>query len=138
MSFHSYTTTFRLYVGFSMYFFIGKVFFLFTRQVMLLSVPAMEEIYRRSCELKGPEAAKPPSSSSSSSSSSDTSFVHPTRLINFCVGLKGRAETMAIGGPWSLKEDGPNPANDERVLIRTAIRTCQALTGIDLSPCTTW
>ncbi|KAF4532791.1 hypothetical protein B566_EDAN003573 [Ephemera danica] len=47
-------------------------------------------------------------------------------------------ETMAIGGPWSPSLDGPNPDKDPAILIRTAIRTCKALTGVDLSPCTSW
>ncbi|KAA0194922.1 hypothetical protein HAZT_HAZT005352 [Hyalella azteca] len=71
-------------------------------------------------------------------SDSRDAYVHPTRLINFCVGLRGKSETMAIGGYWSPSLDGPNPDKDPSVLIKTAIRTCLALTGIDLSPCTTW
>jgi len=66
-------------------------------------------------------------------------YVHPTRLINFLVGVRGKTkETMAIGGPWSPSLDGPNPDKDPSVLIKTAIRTCKALTGVDLSPCTQW
>lgn len=65
-------------------------------------------------------------------------FVHPTRLVNFLVGLRGKNETMAIGGPWSPSLDGPKPDKDPQVLIRTAIRNCKALTGIDLSTCTQW
>ncbi|XP_018024334.1 cell division cycle and apoptosis regulator protein 1 [Hyalella azteca] len=98
----------------------------FSAKVMLLSVPSMEEIYRRSCAL------------SEDTSDSRDAYVHPTRLINFCVGLRGKSETMAIGGYWSPSLDGPNPDKDPSVLIKTAIRTCLALTGIDLSPCTTW
>jgi DBC1 len=65
--------------------------------------------------------------------------VHPTRLINFLVGVRGKTkETMAIGGPWSPSLDGPNPDKDPSVLIKTAIRTCKALTGVDLSSCTQW
>ena len=45
---------------------------------------------------------------------------------------------MAIGGYWSPSLDGSDPKNDPKVLIRTAIRSCKALTGIDLSACTTW
>lgn len=65
-------------------------------------------------------------------------FIHPTRLINFLVGVRGKNETMAIGGPWSPSLDGLNPEKDPKVLIKTAIRTCKALTGIDLSKCTQW
>jgi hypothetical protein len=48
--------------------------------------------------------------------------VHPTRALKFLVGLKGKSETMAIGGPWSPSLDGADPANDPSVLIKTAIR----------------
>lgn len=65
-------------------------------------------------------------------------LVHPTRVINFLVGTRGKNETMSIGGPWSPSLDGPNPDSDPSVLVRTAIRTCKALTGIDLSGCTQW
>lgn len=68
----------------------------------------------------------------------ERTFVHPTRLINFLVGVRGKNEAMAIGGPWSPSLDGADPAGDPAVLIRTAIRTCLALTGIDLTPCTQW
>lgn len=95
-------------------------------QVMLMAVPALEDIFRRSCAL------------SEDPSDIRECFVHPTRLINFLVGLKGKNETMAIGGYWSPALDGPNPEKDPNVLIRTAVRTCRALTGIDLSGCTTW
>ncbi|KAJ8319043.1 hypothetical protein KUTeg_004134 [Tegillarca granosa] len=70
--------------------------------------------------------------------SAKETFVHPTRLIHFLVGQKGKNETMAIGGPWSPSLDGVNPEEDPKVLIKTAIRTTQALTGIDLSACTQW
>lgn len=92
---------------------------------MLISMPAMEEIYKRCC---GVSEDRDP----------DRDYVHPTRLINFLVGLRGKNETMAIGGPWSPSLDGPNPEKDPSVLIRTAVRTCKALTGIDLSSCTQW
>lgn len=92
---------------------------------MLISMPVMEEIYKRCCGV--PEDRD-----------SDRDYVHPTRLINFLVGLRGKSETMAIGGPWSPSLDGSNPEKDPSVLIKTAIRTCKALTGIDLSNCTQW
>ena len=65
-------------------------------------------------------------------------LVHPTRAIQFLVGTRGKNETLAIGGPWSPSLDGPNPDKDPSVLVRTAIRVCRALTGIDLSTCTQW
>ncbi|XP_020712429.2 cell division cycle and apoptosis regulator protein 1-like isoform X2 [Athalia rosae] len=99
--------------------------YLFSAKVMLMSMPAMEEIYKRCC---GVTEDRDP----------DRDYVHPTRLINFLVGLRGKNETMAIGGPWSPSLDGLNPEKDPSVLIRTAIRTCKALTGIDLSNCTQW
>ncbi|XP_042867874.1 cell division cycle and apoptosis regulator protein 1-like isoform X1 [Penaeus japonicus] len=98
----------------------------FAAKVMLMAVPAIEDIFRRSCAL------------SEDPSDIRECFVHPTRLINFLVGLKGKNETMAIGGYWSPSLDGANPDRDPNVLIRTAIRTCKALTGIDLAGCTTW
>ena len=63
---------------------------------------------------------------------------HPARLIQFLVGQRGRNEPMAIGGAWSPSLDGPNPQDDPGVLIRTAVRTVLALTGIDLSRCSKW
>ncbi|KAK2184438.1 hypothetical protein NP493_266g03046 [Ridgeia piscesae] len=105
---------------------------LYSAKVMLMSTPSMDELYRKSCGL----AEDNVSSSSSDSRSGD--LQHPTRLIQFLVGLKGKSEPMAIGGPWSPSVDGPNPAEDPHVLIKTAIRTTKALTGIDLSHCTHW
>ena len=65
-------------------------------------------------------------------------MVHPTRAIQFLVGVRGKNEAMAIGGPWSPSLDGPNPGSDPSVLVRTATRACKALTGIDLTACTRW
>ncbi|XP_013773988.1 cell division cycle and apoptosis regulator protein 1-like [Limulus polyphemus] len=98
----------------------------FSAKVMLMANPSLQDIYHKSCALaEDPESIR-------------ESFVHPTRLISFLVGLKGKNETMAIGGPWSPSLDGPDPDKDPRVLIQTAVRTCKALTGIDLSKCTQW
>ncbi|XP_056018818.1 cell division cycle and apoptosis regulator protein 1-like isoform X3 [Ostrea edulis] len=99
---------------------------LFSAKVMLLSCPSLDDLYHKSCAM----AEDPPDV--------QEGFVHPTRLIHFLVGLKGKNETMAIGGPWSPSLDGPKPREDPQVLIRTAIRTTKALTGIDLSSCTQW
>ncbi|KAB0337884.1 hypothetical protein FD754_024935 [Muntiacus muntjak] len=51
----------------------------------------------------------------------------------FLVGMKGKDEAMTIGGHWSPSLDGPDSEKDPCVLIKTAIRCCKALTGIDLS-----
>ncbi|PSN50436.1 hypothetical protein C0J52_04927 [Blattella germanica] len=105
--------------------------YLFSAKVMLMSMPTMEEIFRKCCALAEDKENK-------DSSDDARDFVHPTRLVNFLVGLRGKNETMAVGGPWSPSLDGPNPDKDPSVLIKTAIRTCQALTGINLSHCTQW
>lgn len=95
-------------------------------QVMLISCPSLDDLYHKSCSLsQDPENIQ-------------ENFVHPTRLINFLVGVKGKNEPIAIGGAWSPSLDGPNPAEDPKVLIKTAIRTTKALTGINLSACTQW
>ena len=98
----------------------------FTLQVMLISCPTLDDLYHRSCSLsQDPEGVR-------------EDFVHPTRLVNFLVGVKGKNEPIAIGGPWSPSLDGENPTDDPQVLIKTAVRTCKALTGINLSQCTQW
>lgn len=94
---------------------------------MLMGIPPISDVYRK-CFSTAEEKER----------DEDRSYVHPTRLINFLVGIRGKNEAMAIGGPWSPSLDGPNPERDPSVLIRTAIRTCRALTGIDLTPCTQW
>ncbi|XP_037805518.1 cell division cycle and apoptosis regulator protein 1-like isoform X2 [Lucilia sericata] len=98
--------------------------YLYSAKVMLMSLPPIAEIYKKCFEYDDNDA--------------DHHTVHPSRLINFLVGVKSRAGPMAIGGPWSPSLDGENPDTDPSVLIRTAIRTCKALTGIDLSNCTQW
>ncbi|CAH1186773.1 unnamed protein product [Phyllotreta striolata] len=100
--------------------------YLFSAKVMLMSTPGLEEIYQKCCAL------------AEDKDSDEKDFVHPTRLINFLVGLRGKNETMAIGGAWSPSLDGECPDKDPSVLIKTAIRTCKSLTGIDLSNCTQW
>ncbi|XP_015434424.1 PREDICTED: cell division cycle and apoptosis regulator protein 1 isoform X2 [Dufourea novaeangliae] len=49
--------------------------YIFSAKVMLISMPAMEEIYKRCC---GVSEDRDP----------DRDYVHPTRLINFLVGLR--------------------------------------------------
>lgn len=99
--------------------------YLYSAKVMLMALPPIAEIYKKCFE-------------SDDDDDHEHHAVHPSRLINFLVGVRGRNEPMAIGGPWSASLDGENPDKDPSVLIRTAIRTCKALTGIDLSNCTQW
>jgi len=95
-------------------------------QVMLLTTSTLDDICHKACALADdPDNVR-------------ESFQHPTRLIQFLVGLRGKNEPMAIGGPWSPSLDGADPASDQQVLVKTAIRTTKALTGIDLSKCTQW
>lgn len=101
--------------------------YLFSAKVMLLGVPPMSEIYSK-CFAAAQDKER----------DDDRDFIHPTRLVSFLVGIRGKNETMAIGGPWSKSMDGDNPESDPSVLIKTAIRNCKALTGIDLSRCTQW
>ncbi|KAL5018166.1 hypothetical protein ScPMuIL_003888 [Solemya velum] len=99
---------------------------LFSAKVMLLSCLPLVDFYHKCCALaEDPEDIR-------------EGFQHPTRLIQFLVGIKGKNEPMAIGGVWSPSLDGPDPATDPKVLIKTAIRTTRALTGVDLSACTQW
>uniref|UniRef100_A0A8C1L9H4 Cell division cycle and apoptosis regulator protein 1 n=1 Tax=Cyprinus carpio TaxID=7962 RepID=A0A8C1L9H4_CYPCA len=98
----------------------------YSAKVMLLANPSLDELYHKSCAL-----AEDPSELRDS-------FQHPARLIKFLVGMRGKDEAMAIGGHWSPSLDGADPENDASVLIKTAIRCCKALTGIDLSLCTQW
>ncbi|CAI4224435.1 unnamed protein product [Auanema sp. JU1783] len=58
------------------------------------------------------------------------------KQIQFLVGVRGK-EFMAIGGSYSPSLDGPDPANPG-TLIKTAIRTTKALTGVDLSGVPQW
>merc|ERR1719220_2461293 len=95
-------------------------------KVILLSSPNIDGLYDKTCNLVD------------SGSREREDLIHPTRALKFLVGLKEKREVMAIGGPWSPSLDGPNPSSDPSTLIKTAIRTCGALTGIDLSGCTQW
>ncbi|CAI2352396.1 unnamed protein product [Caenorhabditis sp. 36 PRJEB53466] len=56
--------------------------------------------------------------------------------LQFLVGARGK-ETMGIGGSWSPSMDGANP-DSPATMIRTAVRTTKALTGIDLSAVSQW
>ncbi|XP_011208504.2 cell division cycle and apoptosis regulator protein 1 isoform X3 [Bactrocera dorsalis] len=98
--------------------------YLYSAKVMLMACPPIADLYQKCFE--------------DDDNDNEQNTVHPSRLISFLVGTRGRNEPMAIGGPWSPSLDGENPDKDPAVLIRTAIRTCKALTGIDLSQCTQW
>ncbi|XP_045447120.1 cell division cycle and apoptosis regulator protein 1-like [Melitaea cinxia] len=101
----------------------------FSAKVMLISMPTLETLYQKCGLTKVDEKDKRGSKTP----------LHPTRLIKFLVGQKGKGgENFAIGGPWSPSLDGENPESDPGVLVKTAIRTCKALTGVDLSNCTQW
>lgn len=102
--------------------------YLYSAKVMLMAAPPMAEFYQK-CFATAEDRDR---------FEDERDFVHPTRLISFLVGIRGKNETMAIGGPWSPSLDGENPQADPNVLIKTAIRTCKGLTGIDLSNCTRW
>ncbi|XP_054722474.1 cell division cycle and apoptosis regulator protein 1-like, partial [Uloborus diversus] len=95
----------------------------YSAKVMLMSSPALGEIFHKSCSL------------AEDGEDSRENHVHPARLLQFLVGLRGKNETVALGGPWSPSLDGPDPDKDPSTLVRTAIRTCRALTGIDLGKC---
>lgn len=84
----------------------------------------MDDMYKECCSL--------------AEDSKDEDFTHPARLLQFLVGIKSKNEPLAIGGPWSPSLDGKDPEGNPQVLIKTAIRTTKALTGIDLSACTQW
>ncbi|XP_075971593.1 cell division cycle and apoptosis regulator protein 1-like [Anticarsia gemmatalis] len=101
----------------------------FSAKVMLISMPTLETLYQKCGLTKVDEKDK----------RTNKTPLHPTRLIKFLVGQKGKGgENFAIGGPWSPSLDGENPQSDPKVLVKTAIRTCKALTGIDLSSCAQW
>lgn len=92
---------------------------------MLMAAPHLHDVYKKTtcCEESRKDEKSP---------------THVSHLIRFLVGSCGKDEFMAIGGPWSPSLDGDNPKTNPRVLIRTAVRTCKALTGIDLSSCLRW
>lgn len=88
-------------------------------------MPSMNELYKRT-SLFAEETNK------------SERLEHPSKVIQFLVGNKGKHDLMALGGAWSPSLDGPNPATNTQTLINTATRTVKALTGIDLSTCTQW
>ncbi|CAG0889508.1 unnamed protein product [Darwinula stevensoni] len=98
----------------------------YSAKVMLLSCPVLWDLFQMCCSL------------AQDSDDIRSVFLHPARAIKFLVGTRGRSEVMAIGGPYSPALDGPNPGQNPLTLIKTAIRTTMALTGIDLSACTRW
>ncbi|XP_058127596.1 cell division cycle and apoptosis regulator protein 1-like [Anopheles ziemanni] len=104
--------------------------YLFSAKVMLMSTPPLTEFYANCISKSAGE--------NGDRYESERNHMHPTRMISFLVGMRGKNETMAIGGPWSPSLDGTDPQSDPTVLIRTAVRTCRALTGIDLSNCSQW
>ena len=55
---------------------------------MLLSAPPPEDLFEKTCHF------------ADSGAYSRETLVHPTRVIQFLVGVRGKNETMAIGGPW--------------------------------------
>lgn len=76
----------------------------YSAKVMLLASPSIEELYEKTCHL-------------ADSGHSRDHLIHPTRALQFLVGVRGKNETMAIGGPWSPSLDGPNP---EQVRLKRA------------------
>lgn len=58
-------------------------------------------------------------------------------FLQFLLSRK-EEEAVLVGGEWSPSLDGLDPKGDPQVLVRTAIRSAKAQTGIDLSACTKW
>ena len=60
---------------------------------------------------------------------SKESLVHPTRAIQFLVGVRGGSKdnAAAIGGPWSPSLDGEDPATNPAVLVKEFLENYQAL-----------
>ena len=70
----------------------------YSAKVMLMSTPAIQEIFKK-CFARAEDM-------DSEKIDDERDFAHPTRMISFLVGLRGKNETMAIGGAWSKKLDG--------------------------------
>lgn len=64
-------------------------------------------------------------------------YQQPWKRLQFVVGRKGKHELMAIGGGWEPC-DGDHPESNPQALVRTAVRTFQEASGVDLSSCTKW
>nr|XP_008118370.2 PREDICTED: cell cycle and apoptosis regulator protein 2 [Anolis carolinensis] len=97
----------------------------FSAKVLLLSSPGLEEFYRHCLQyIDDPSDQR-------------ESPEHPAKQIKFLLGKKAD-ETVLIGGEWSPSLDGPDPAANPMVLIRTAIRCTKVQTGLDLTGCTKW
>ena len=64
-------------------------------------------------------------------------YQQPWKRLQFVVGRKGKHELMAIGGRWEPC-DGDHPESNPQALVRTAVRTFQEASGVDLSSCTKW
>lgn len=73
--------------------------YLFSAKVMLMSSPGIQDIYKK-CFARAEDM------DTEKIEDMERELIHPTRLINFLVGLRGKNETMAIGGAWSKKLDG--------------------------------
>ncbi|XP_034517164.1 cell cycle and apoptosis regulator protein 2 isoform X3 [Ailuropoda melanoleuca] len=97
----------------------------YSSKVLLLSSPGLEELYR-CCMLFVDDLAEPRETPE-----------HPLKQIKFLLSRK-EEEAVLVGGEWSPSLDGLDPKGDPQVLVRTAIRSAKAQTGIDLSACTKW
>ncbi|KAL2613073.1 hypothetical protein R1flu_024765 [Riccia fluitans] len=69
---------------------------------------------------------------------SDDKPIHLHNLLKFVALRKDRSAIMAAGGVWDKELDGGDPAVDEEVLIRTAVRCTKQATQLDLSGCSNW
>ncbi|KAF7633429.1 SAP domain-containing protein, partial [Meloidogyne graminicola] len=98
----------------------------FLVKVMLISHPGLMSIRRK---LSGLMA------DGSIDESTETQPL--TKTIQLLVGHRGKGEYMCIGGPWSPSLDGKNPL-DPVTLVKTAIRTAKAMTGLNLAECSKW
>ncbi|CAK5071366.1 unnamed protein product [Meloidogyne enterolobii] len=95
-------------------------------KVMLISHPGLMTIRRKLSGLM------------SDGSIDEATETQPlTKTIQLLVGHRGKGEYMCIGGPWSPSLDGQNPL-DPVTLVKTAIRTTRAMTGLNLSDCSKW
>ncbi|KAL7072465.1 hypothetical protein ACQ4LE_008298 [Meloidogyne hapla] len=95
-------------------------------KVMLISHPGLMAIRRKLSGLM------------SDGSIDEATETQPlTKTIQLLVGHRGKGEYMCIGGAWSPSLDGQNPL-DPVTLVKTAIRTTRAMTGLNLSDCSKW